>query len=75
MPCTTALSHYVRENVLKDWLALTFGGAETGSWSCEVIANGQDGYWQVTAPRAITSGEQTELELKSRPTRVPTFGT
>ncbi|KAF5647073.1 hypothetical protein F25303_5246 [Fusarium sp. NRRL 25303] len=54
MPCTTALSHYVRESILKDWLALTFGAAGTGAWSCEEIANGQNGYWQVTAPREIT---------------------
>ncbi|EGU81491.1 hypothetical protein FOQG_10480 [Fusarium oxysporum f. sp. raphani 54005] len=75
MPCTTALSHYVRESILKEWLALTFGGAETGSWSCEEIAHGENGYWQVTAPREITAGEQTQLELKSRPARVRTFGT
>ncbi|KAI1044215.1 hypothetical protein LB505_008658 [Fusarium chuoi] len=75
MPCTTALSHYVRESILKDWLALTFGAAGTGAWSCEAIANGQNGYWQVTAPREITPGEQTQLELKSRPARVRTFGT
>ncbi|KAJ0145717.1 Uncharacterized protein HZ326_11554 [Fusarium oxysporum f. sp. albedinis] len=55
MPCTTALSHYVRESILKEWLALTFGGAETGSWSCEEIAHGENGYWQVTAPREITA--------------------
>ncbi|KAH7245093.1 hypothetical protein BKA59DRAFT_511047 [Fusarium tricinctum] len=74
MPFTTAITHYVRGDVLEQWLSTTFGSAETGTWSFKEIAYGQDGFWQVTAPRVITAGEQTQLELDSRPTRVRTFG-
>lgn len=96
MPFTTAITHYVRGDVLEQWLSTTFGSVETGTWSFKVgriplvlgrtkrpsldiwpdfwgfadhdqltvlaqeIAYGQDGFWQVTAPRVITAVRLTQ---------------
>ncbi|KAH7198908.1 uncharacterized protein B0J16DRAFT_331337 [Fusarium flagelliforme] len=74
MAVTTALQKYVREHVLVTWLTETFGERDTGVWSIEEIVGGRDGTWKVTAPEAITEGQQTTLAERSQPKRALTFG-
>ncbi|KAL2054285.1 hypothetical protein ABVK25_005426 [Lepraria finkii] len=67
MPVDTKIPYRVREKTLKAWLEKNIGNDQNARplWSYRAVHQGNDDWWQVTAPRPITDDEREDMKIQS----------